>query len=644
MSENRASGSPGGEALPARVTEALETLKALVMGEADALVVETAEGPRVFTLRDASEPYRKLIERMSQAAVILHDGIVVYCNGALGRALGRGSLIGVRIAELVSDEDQQRFDAFLGAGAARPAALEAGLRKADGRLLATRMTPAPLSFDGLDCIALVATPLEDIESWRLAQADLAESDRRFKVALGKSPIMVFEQDRDLRYTWIFNPKLGYRANDMLGRTDAELIDPVYAPRVEEIKRRVIATGEAMRAEIQTAAPGGPVQTYDLYVEPRRDAAGAILGVVCAATDITERKQAEEALRESEAHKAFLLALTDAFKALDTADDIVALAAERLGRRLDADQVVFVDVDPLGDRVVVACEWNGGAMPSNAGVHRLSDFGPVAAELLAGRSVIVHDVASDPRLDAASVQARFKKVSTGAYISVPVLANGRLVWGLSVHKGEARRWSAADVALAQEVAERTWAWFKRTHAEQALREGEKRMAEAQARAGVGTFWWDLSTGRTGFNATYYELYGIPPVPHCYEEFLELIHPEDRAALDAAVTSAISGGKVYDVEYRLRRPGDGAEVWMSSKGEANFDEAGRPLVLSGIVQNITARKRAELALRDSEERYRLLLRMPARCVRARGHGWPDRRIQHRLSRNAGLCARRIADLDL
>ena len=106
MSEERV--APGaGRALPATAVEAVETLEALVMGEADGLVVETAEGPRVFILRDASEPYRQLIERMSQAAVILNDGIVVYCNGALARALGRELLIGVRIAELVADEDQQ---------------------------------------------------------------------------------------------------------------------------------------------------------------------------------------------------------------------------------------------------------------------------------------------------------------------------------------------------------------------------------------------------------------------------------------------------------------------------------------------------------------------------------------------------------
>ncbi len=270
-------------------------------------------------------------------------------------------------------------------------------------------------------------------------------------------------------------------------------------------------------------------------------------------------------------------------------------------------MIFVEVsdgDDHEDHVVVTRAWNGGAMASNVGVHRLADFGQARQELRADRTVVVHDVAADPRLREAQVQARYRAAGVGAFISVPIVSNGRLAWVLSVHERDARRWSASEIALVEEVAERAWVWAERARAEQALREGEHRIAEAQARAGIGTFWWDLSSGRTTFNPTYYELYGVSPVPHGYDDFLGLIHPLDRGAVDAAIQAAIAGGRLYEMEFRLRRPSDGAEVWIFTKGEANFDEAGRPLVLTGIVQDITARKRAELALRESEERYRML----------------------------------------
>jgi PAS domain S-box-containing protein len=305
-------GPPSAGALSAR--EAVETLPAPAKGEGDeAAGARGGETGRVVAARDASEPFRRLLEGMSHAALVLDDGVAVYCNGVLPRALGRPSVLGARIADLVVAEDRARFEQLLRAGARRKSACEAALRKANGAELPARMAAAPFSFDGSPRIALEVTPLEDIASWRSARSRLVESERRFQVALGKSPVVVFEQDLDLRYTWIFNPKLGLSAHDVLGRADADLLEPAHARNLERIKRQAIAAGAPVRAEVQAAAPGGPVETYDLRVEPRRDGAGRIVGVIGAASDITERKKAEEALRESEErYRVLHEGLRDAF--------------------------------------------------------------------------------------------------------------------------------------------------------------------------------------------------------------------------------------------------------------------------------------------------------------------------------------------
>ena len=66
-----------------------------MLGDADALVVETKHGPRVYTLRDASEPYRELIERMPGAAPLLDAAhTILYCNGGFARMLGRVEVAG----------------------------------------------------------------------------------------------------------------------------------------------------------------------------------------------------------------------------------------------------------------------------------------------------------------------------------------------------------------------------------------------------------------------------------------------------------------------------------------------------------------------------------------------------------------------
>ena len=98
---------------------------------------------------------------------------------------------------------------------------------------------------------------------------------------------------DLRYTWIYNPRIGYNAEAVIGKTDAELMDPVCAANLDAIKQRVMETGAPTRQEVAAAAPGAPLDYYDIYVEPRFDDSGRVIGVGCAATDITARKRSEE---------------------------------------------------------------------------------------------------------------------------------------------------------------------------------------------------------------------------------------------------------------------------------------------------------------------------------------------------------------
>ena len=135
--------------------------------------------------------------------------------------------------------------------------------------------------------------------------------------LKTSPIVVFNQGRDLRYTWIYNPAFGFKASDIIGKRDIDLFERAEdAAVLEALKREVIHTGRGCREEVLVYIAGAD-RRYDLSVEPLRDANGIITGVTCAATDITELKRAEAALRASEErfrgiyeHAGTGIALTD----------------------------------------------------------------------------------------------------------------------------------------------------------------------------------------------------------------------------------------------------------------------------------------------------------------------------------------------
>jgi PAS domain S-box-containing protein len=126
------------------------------------------------------------------------------------------------------------------------------------------------------------------------------------MAIRPTPVSVFNQDRELRMTWVYNPAAGYDGVNLVGKRDREIVErPEDAVPIEAIKLRAIETGEAQRAEV-TAHLNGVARIYDMVVAPLRDAAGSITGITCATIDITDRKRemadlqrAHEALMKSE---------------------------------------------------------------------------------------------------------------------------------------------------------------------------------------------------------------------------------------------------------------------------------------------------------------------------------------------------------
>jgi PAS domain S-box-containing protein len=136
----------------------------------------------------------------------------------------------------------------------------------------------------------------EIERKRAEEA-LRQSEERFRVAIRNSPITVFNLDRDLRYTWMYNPQLPGRMSDHLGRTQGEFYSPEDAERITEIRRRVLETGVGTRHETQIV-DSGRTHYFDTTIEPVLDAAGKVIGITGAATDVTALREATEALREA----------------------------------------------------------------------------------------------------------------------------------------------------------------------------------------------------------------------------------------------------------------------------------------------------------------------------------------------------------
>jgi PAS domain S-box-containing protein len=205
-----------------------------------------------------------------------------------------------------------------------------------------------------------------IERQRIEDA-LRQSEERFRVALKNSPIFVFNQDRELRYTWVYNSISGWTTEEMLGKHDSELIPGEDAQNLSTIKNSVLATGIGTRAEISLNTPQG-IRYYDLTVEPLRNEAQDIVGITCASIDISERQQAEEKIREQ---AALLDIATDAICVRDLENKILfwSKGAENLygwqtqeARCKDASKLLFDEYCPEFEaawlNVISKGQWQG----------------------------------------------------------------------------------------------------------------------------------------------------------------------------------------------------------------------------------------------------------------------------------------------
>jgi len=142
--------------------------------------------------------------------------------------------------------------------------------------------------------------------------------------------------------------------------------------------------------------------------------------------------------------------------------------------------------------------------------------------------------------------------------------------------------------------------ERVRAEEALRGSEERLRLAQEVAQIGSFDWNLVTGEVNWSSTLAAIYGLRPgqFPRNYDEYLQLIHPEDRAYVANLLNESSESGDGAG-EWRTLWP-DGSVRWISSKWRVLKDATGTPIRSIGCHYDITDRKLIEAELRKAKER--------------------------------------------
>jgi PAS domain S-box-containing protein len=149
--------------------------------------------------------------------------------------------------------------------------------------------------------------------------------------------------------------------------------------------------------------------------------------------------------------------------------------------------------------------------------------------------------------------------------------------------------------------------ERKHAEAELRESRRTLEQAQAVGRIGT--WVSGIGADAgllWSSQVFRIFGVSPeeFDQRASTFFSMVHPDDRDAVRASVEEAIRARTVYRIDHRIVRP-DGEVRWVLEQGEVEYAPDGRAERVVGVVQDITERRAAEQALRDSQEQLRTTL---------------------------------------
>ncbi|HLG15285.1 MAG TPA: PAS domain S-box protein [Blastocatellia bacterium] len=469
-------------------------------------------------------------------------------------------------------------------------------------------------------------------------------------------------------------------SEMLGRPPAGLALDEYerywilehlggrrVPLSERPMARALAGEVLQNQEYRLIRAGGPARFHSINAGPLRRADGTIFAGAVIFADITERTEAEEALKHAiEWQESIIEGARDATFISDSESRLIAVnsaACELTG--YSKDELLTMRIPDLHEEVDLAAyrQYQGRILAgedivSEAKILR-KDGTKVDAEFNNRRmevsgtvymNTVARDVSERRRADAAlrASEERFSKafsaspqpmaittLKDGRYVAV----NGAFVAASGYTRDELVGQTSAELSalVHPEIREHTIRMLQeqgrvrdleiefrtksgqvrsvlfsaelitldgepcmigsgnditeRKRAEEALRESESRLKLALEASETGIWDWDMARASVTWSGQVDQTNASPESSSTLAEVMDRVHPDDRDLVEERLRQALTSGGIYDYEWRLQLP-DGSVRWVAAKGQAYFDDSGKPERMIGVFSDITARKRAEM----------------------------------------------------
>ena len=494
-------------------------------------------------------------EGLDDALFLLRpDGEILDASEAAVRRYGYSleELRGMSVSDLRPEAERQWVTQQIGQASLARVVYDTTHRRKDGTCFPAQVSSAPVSIHGESAILGI---VRDTSETKRVQ-DLADERRLLELTQASTHVG----------SWLMETQSGQvRYSDELFRlfaidqsTPSERVADVIRSRVHpqdrelfESASRATLEGRAHpKIEYRVVRPDGSVRWVSGWAEIEPSSAQESKAFIGFVHDITATKTAEQQLRAREqAVRALFNAVTESAFLMRPDGEIITI------NDTTAQRISNVSGEELEGRCIY-------------------DLLPPA--LVASRRSHV-DRVLETRSPVRFEDVRFGRVILNS-IS-PVFVDGEIT-ELAVF--------GYDITDVRE-------------AEAALRESERRLLDAQRMAKVGHFIFDMASRTWTASAHLQEMLGLEGSgDRAIDSWSDAVHPDDRAAFEAAARACVSGVAPLDIEYRVVGSADGELRWMHVVGEVERADDGSPLRIIGTAQDITAQQLSVLALRQERQR--------------------------------------------